>query len=132
MDDLFMKLRLFLKSPSRNQYIQDDHMKIYLRKSVRRINNQFYAFIDIANIEIIDSSKRGKGLFTLFLSTFLSRYPAINIFVECIHNQHLTYKLKQFGFAETGTGIHDLHMFLLNSKNTVTPSDVYSLNKYFH
>ena len=102
LDDLMMKINLFLFKNIRNEWIYFDYGKIYVRKSKRNCNGEFIDCFDFSSIEL-DEEYRGKGFFKLFLNKFINTYPNKNIFVESILNPELYVFLKKFGFKENGS-----------------------------
>lgn len=99
LDNLIMKIRLFLFKKIRNEWIYFDYGKIYVRQSKRFYNGKLIDCFDIASIEI-DEEYRGRGFFKLFLNKFIETYPNKNIFVESILNPKFLVYLKNYGFIE--------------------------------
>lgn len=96
--EFFEKLREFLKSDTRNLWINTNDFKIYVRKSKRPYNNKLISCLDLATIEVFEP---GKGLFTVLLNVLL-RMKMHNIFIESIINERFYKFLALLGFEECG------------------------------
>lgn len=103
---LFQDLHLFLKTKLRNKWIQNDVIKLYVRKSQRSIEGKVYDFFDFASIEIINEDDRGNGYFTNFLFSFMGKYPTKNIYIECVLTERFKTYLIKLGFKERDTHIY--------------------------
>lgn len=94
--EIFDEIDKFLSSNLRNTYVNDKNISIYVRKSKRFIDGNYYDFFDIANISI-EEEYQNKHVFTDFIEKFISKYP-FNIYVESILNPAVTTVLNKFGF----------------------------------
>ncbi len=111
--DLFKQIDQFLLTTfPRNIWISDDIIKVYIRKSKRIINGEMLDFFDIASIEISEES-RGGGIFTSFMTEFISRYPDFNVYVESILNPAIEHVLKKFDFKYKDKTEFDINMYRL-------------------
>jgi hypothetical protein len=108
--NLISELDKFLNSSIRNQYIGDENISIYIRKSKRSIDGKLIDFLDIANISI-DEKIQGKKVFTNLIQTIISKYPNTNIFVESILNPAVETVLNKFSFKRKSGP--DNNMYLL-------------------
>ena len=88
-----------------NQWIEEPHMRIYVRRSLRMLGNnkdgenKLTPCLDVATIEV-DEEKRGKGLFTLFLSRVENEAKNLhrNVYVESIQEPRLVKFLTKRGY----------------------------------
>ena len=99
VNNIITQLLNFYKGNSRNQWIFNEYLKMYVRKSQRYFNSQILPFIDIASIEI-GESYQGQGLFPMILDKILQFFESENIFVESILNPKLEKILKDKGFVK--------------------------------
>ena len=116
-ENLFKQIDLFLSSFQRNKWVDDD-IKIYLRKSHRKVKefDNVVLFIDLASIEIFDEKNHNKGIFSSFLKEFIDRYKDKNIFVESIVNPALIHILEKFGFKLVeNTNVYQIDMYYLSN-----------------
>lgn len=93
MHDIFLKIEKFLESNQRNLWIENRLFKIYVRKSIRKIEGKVSNFLDLASFEIKIEDKKGIGNFT-YLLTLIEDKIKYNIYVESILNERL------YGFLE--------------------------------
>lgn len=110
---IFDQLLLFLGGKRTNQYIRDDAMSIYIRKSRRLIDGEMIQFLDLANIQIEDDYQN-KGIYSNLMKKIVEKYPDYNIFIENILNPHTEPILKKLGFKYTDSV--DRCMYMINNK----------------
>ena len=91
IDDILNKISIFLDSGLRNAWIDNDSIKIYIRKSKRVFKGNVYDFFDFANIEVTEP---GTGLFTKILEKFEEIYPTKNIFIESVLTERFSNYIK--------------------------------------
>ncbi len=109
--DIFIQLEQFMQSPLRNKWLEDDNIKVYVRKSQRNIGqNKLYSFLDLASFEVVEQNK---GTFTNFLTELLRRYPNVNLYVESILNPKVESILKKFNFVYHTNDPFNVNMYLL-------------------
>jgi hypothetical protein len=99
-----MNLEEFVRKAScRNQWISEDYLAAYVRRSVRFIDNQMVPCFDIASVEI-NVGYHNKGIFTDFLRRFedFARKDNCYVFVESIQTDFLLSFLLKNGYKETG------------------------------
>ncbi|MCT7958857.1 hypothetical protein [Laspinema palackyanum] len=80
----------------KNRWISDEKIKVYLRLSWRKYNNQVQQFLDIAAIEV-DEEYRFQGLGKQFLQFCRSNSP-YPVMVENCDNPHLRNHLQKQGW----------------------------------
>lgn len=95
-----MNLNDFLTGTDRNAWIDERHMKVYVRKSTRIIGTAAGFFLDLASVEV-DEDKRGGGVLTLFIKRFEREAKRLNrgVFVESILEPRLIPFLTKNGYA---------------------------------
>ena len=83
----------------RNQWISERNISVYVRKSVRMIEGDLVACLDIGSVEV-DEEHRGVGIFTGFLQRMEDYGKKLNrtIFVESILEPRLLRFLLQRGY----------------------------------
>jgi len=101
LDDLMVKISIFLHWKMKNEWLYFDYGKIYVRKSKRLSEDKLIDCFDIATIELYEEFQ-GKGFFKLFLKKFIETYPDKNIYVESILNPNFYIYLMKFGFIKIG------------------------------
>jgi len=120
-EPIFKQLDLFLKSPSRNQWLHDDPenpiMSVYVRKSRRLINGSSKDFFDLASITI-DESHWGQKIFQNFLKRLVSDYP-FNIYVESILSPAVEHVCEKFGFIKH----HSINRYLIRDRISESVSE---------
>ena len=92
-----MNLQEFISLPMRNQWIREKDISIYVRKSVRYLNEEYFHCLDIASVEV-DEGKRGEGIFKQFLLRFerTAKECGRVSFIENVQNLRLRdYLLKE-------------------------------------
>lgn len=98
VDDILDQISNFLESNSKNIWIGNDSIKIYIRKSKRYFKGNFFDFFDFASIEVENT---GQGLFTQILKKFEEIYPDKNIFIESVLTERFANYIKNvLGFEE--------------------------------
>lgn len=109
-----MNLKQFItQTYIRNAWIEEDYVKIYVRKSIRNINGKLFHFLDLASIEV-EEEYQNSGIFTKLITDILSIYPDLNIFVEAILNPIIPHVLNKFDFIEqSNEGEFQFNMYLL-------------------
>ena len=96
-----MNFDTFVKVDSlRNAWIYERDIAIYVRRSIRFINNQSVKCLDIGSVEVVEK-RRGKGVFTAFLSRFEKEAKKLNraVFVESILEPRLVRFFIQRGYS---------------------------------
>lgn len=97
------QLRLFLShTHARCDWLEDDIMKVFLRKSYRRIWNERVWTMDIANV-VVTEKYRGKGYFRAFIqkSELLLRElrpDLVGIYIENVQQERFRDSLPRMGF----------------------------------
>lgn len=103
VDDILNKIDDFLLSPVKNTWIENDEIKIYVRKSKRYFKSQVFDFFDFATIDVENT---GHGLFTQILKKFEEKYPEKNIFIESVLTERFADYIKnKLGFEEEPNNI---------------------------
>ena len=103
-----MNLDEFLTSTERNAWIDEPHMKAYVRKSnrlltVKTLQNPTLTHtpcLDMATVEV-DEDRRSGGVLTLFIKRFEREAKRLNrgVFVESILEPRLIPFLAKNGYA---------------------------------
>ena len=95
------KLSEFIKnadnSGPRNLWIEDENMKVYVRKSRRLLAGKMICALDIATISV-DESKQRQGFCTNFLTEAHESNPWDATFVECVLDKNLSSSLIRRGW----------------------------------
>ena len=91
-----MDLKRFLASPLRNVWISEPYIRVYVRKSIRLIDNVHRDCLDIGSVEV-EPHKRNNGVFSKFLLKFEKTAKRLNraVYVESILNSRLEEMLKK-------------------------------------
>lgn len=89
-----MNLTEFIASDCRNMWIEDDNIKVYVRKSTRFIEGEMKPFLDIASV-LVD--EQGKGTFTKFMTDAMCTDK--NLYVESIMNPIVLRICDKLGFT---------------------------------
>lgn len=97
VDDILNQIQYFLDSSERNKLIDNNSIKIYIRKSKRYINDKLLDFFDFATIEATETNT---GLFTEILRRFEEKYPDKNIFIESVLTDRFANYIRKLGFIE--------------------------------
>lgn len=113
--DIFNQIDAFLKSNIKNTWIENDSMKVYIRKSKRYVNNEILDFFDIASVEV-NEEYQGNGFFTDFMKNFLTKYIDKNVYVESIINPAIEHILKKFEFKYLTNSEFNINMYKLSKK----------------
>jgi hypothetical protein len=101
-----MNLNEFLASTNRNTWIDEPHMRMYVRKSNRFLSKKTIhnsipttPCLDMASIEV-DVDMRGKGVLTLFIKRFEREAKQLNraVYVESILEPRLVSFLIKNGY----------------------------------
>lgn len=93
------KVDAFMNGSFKNQWIEINGFRMYVRKSKKYHKGELFDCFDIASIE---AQHPGTGLFTEILTQLLVIYPETNFFAESILNPRLPAFLKKYGFVEYG------------------------------
>ena len=95
-----MNLDAFLASKDRNAWIDEKHMKVYVRRSMRLIGTDTVPCLDLATVEV-DEDKRGGGVLTLFIKRFEreAKTRRRGVYVESILEPRLIPFLTKKGYA---------------------------------
>lgn len=100
VDEILDKIDMFIKSPQKNIWIENNAIKIYIRKSKRYFKGEVNDFFDFASISV---EKTGKGLFSQILQKFEEIYPDKNIFIESVLTDRFAYYIQhKLGFETDG------------------------------
>lgn len=96
------QLQQFIKDAetgdSRNLWIADDDMQVYIRKGHHLLpNGKIATTLDIANVTV-EPSKQRKGLWTAFLAKAQEINPWEGVYVECVHTPYLAMSLMKQGW----------------------------------
>lgn len=91
IDDILNQISKFINSNTRNMWISNDAISIYIRRSKRSFNRNMYEFFDFASIEVTEP---GEGLFTKILERFEELYPDKNIFIESVLTERFANYIK--------------------------------------
>jgi hypothetical protein len=94
--DVFDK---FMAGEVRNAWIEDDALRVYIRKGNRYINRKHVQTIDVANI-MSNPKHQGKGFFKAFMQ-YVESYN-MPVYVENIFNPALTDMLIKNGYEKIG------------------------------
>lgn len=94
----------FLRSRYNNQWLELEHMRVYVRKSQHYVEGNVVKTFDVANVTV-DEAMRGKGIFKSFLADVkkLLADPALKgdiegIYAENVLNRRLEQSLPEMGF----------------------------------
>lgn len=99
-----------MESSNRNLWLDDKHLRVYVRKGIHYIEGQKLHMLDIANIESVPKHK-GKGWFKDFMLKVESF--GLPIFVENIHNPNLLVMLLKHGYREIHSDTTAKHVYKL-------------------
>jgi len=97
-----MNLSKFLINDKvRNLWIEEPHMRVYVRRSFRNIGSKTFLCLDCASVEV-DEDYRGKGIFSTFLIRFEKEAKKLNraVFVESIQEPRLRNYLLTIGYKD--------------------------------
>jgi len=95
-----MNLSLFLSNDNlRNTWIKEKDIEVYIRRSVRIIENKMHPCLDIGSVEVKEK-KRGRGTFSCFLNRFEEEAKKLNrcVYIESILNPRLIKYLLGKGY----------------------------------
>lgn len=83
----------------RNLWLQDDTMKVYVRKGFHILSQgqRVSVTLDIAAVEV-EEEKRGQGYWNEFLTKAHEMNPWDATFIECVHNPRLAASLIRHGW----------------------------------
>lgn len=85
------------------KWIDDDDMKVYVRKSRRLLTPDLISVcLDIASVEV-EEEKQGKGIFSSFLEKAHEMNPWDATYIECVVNQKLRAFLEREGWTQGKT-----------------------------
>lgn len=102
----------FINSPLRNQWLQFQHIDVYVRKAHRLIEDrQRIDTLDIANI-VVEEGHQGKGIFTAFLKDAEDIASEVNrkVYIESILEPRLITFLNNRGYRYLKYPIEDHNM----------------------
>jgi hypothetical protein len=91
--------QVFINSRQRNQWLETDTIKIYIRKGTHMIDGNLAKTLDIANINI-DETERGQGVGTMLIDWLHQQNPFPVTHVENIQNPRLYTHLKRLGWLD--------------------------------
>lgn len=97
-----MNFDIFIQSDNvRNAWIHERDISIYIRRSVRFIDNEAIPCLDIGSVEVVEKH-RGIGIFTSFLNRFEEASKKLNrvVFIESILNARLVSFLARRGYVK--------------------------------
>jgi predicted GNAT family N-acyltransferase len=78
-----------------NEWIEDDDMKVYVRKGRRLLDGKMRITLEIGNV-VVNPELRGQGRFTTFFYEAIKMNPWDAIYVECVWNARLAvFLIKQ-------------------------------------
>jgi hypothetical protein len=100
-----MTLIQFIKSKSRNLWINEPNIRVYVRKATHSIDGEFLPCLDIGNVEV-DFDKQRRGIFSRFLDKFEREAKKLGrvCYMESIMNDHLKkYLISKRGYRITKT-----------------------------
>lgn len=84
---------------SKNEWIHDAFMKVYVRKAFHRLRtNEILTTLDIASVEVYEEY-RNQGLWTEFIHHAHLINPWEATFIECVHNSTLYKSLLRHGWS---------------------------------
>ena len=95
-----MTLDEFLDNPLlRNEWIAEKNIRVYIRRSVRYINEKMTPALDVGSVEV-DEGKRGQKVFTEFLRSFEAAAKCAGriVYVESILEPRLVPFLARMGY----------------------------------
>jgi hypothetical protein len=108
---IYTKIDEFVLSNERNKWIKSDGIDLYVRNSVRFIDNIEYKCLDLASIEI---KNKNKGVLTNLLKHLIDK-NVYNLYIESILSPTALHVLNKFDFKEYYIG-ESLNMYLLINK----------------
>jgi GNAT superfamily N-acetyltransferase len=97
-----MNFDAFIKATHlRNAWIYEQDIAIYVRRSMRFINDTTVLCLDLASVEVAEHVQ-GRGVFTAFLYRFEQEAKKMNraVFVESILNKRLENFLLKKGYIQ--------------------------------
>lgn len=92
-----MTFEEFLKSRSRNAWIDYGPLSIYVRKGIHSIGKEYKDTFDLANMHISDDRKKRQGTFTKFLE-MVEENVDVPVYVENILNEWMIDFLIERGY----------------------------------
>ena len=99
MSNILDQVDEFMKNSSRNLWLQDDILSIYVRRSLRKFDGELQRCFDVSNIHQINPKYAGQGYFRKFMEKVEQfGYP---VYVESISlsNTHLLRILTKNGYT---------------------------------
>lgn len=93
-------LLTFLKSKMRNAWIENEIIKVYVRKGRHILAGEVRTTLDIAAVSVQEEFSR-QGIFKSFLKFAHETNPFQATFVECVHNEILASFLLRNGWTQT-------------------------------
>lgn len=116
MKPIAASLKSFLESPLRNEWIGDDTIKVYVRKSRRNIEGQMIDCLDIATVEV-EEEERGKGIFTDFLKDAIALNSFTCIFIENVQQDWFAQFFMRQGFKRDPRHMEDCCLYLIDNSS---------------
>lgn len=90
---------------SHNSWIQDDKIKVYLRKGRHVVHPHILATtLDIGAVEV-DEKFQKQGIWTNFLNQAITLNPWEGVYIECVHNLDLAASLFKRGWFQVAQSI---------------------------
>jgi hypothetical protein len=94
------QLTKFLDSPLRNEWLQSEQMKVYVRKGVHLgTDRKAHRYLDIANVEVAPQFRR-EGRFKAFLAFCQEIQPYDGLKLECVLNKDLRTYLRRLALRD--------------------------------
>jgi hypothetical protein len=116
MKELKNEVAAFINSRNKNQWLDGNHVQLYLRKSHRCYQGDMVQCLDLASISV-DEKHRNKGLSKKSIKMLLKLNPFKILFIENVLNPHLyesITKSYQTEYSET----HPACIFVKNKRAT--------------
>ncbi|MEI8270924.1 MAG: hypothetical protein WCG45_06180 [bacterium] len=105
--NIFEKLKNFIDESKEkrinNSWIDDENMKVYIRKGYHLIEGKMTPTLDIASISV-EEEKQNKGFCSQFLEDAHEQNPWDATFVECVLNTNLASHLLRNGWLPCQLG----------------------------
>jgi hypothetical protein len=90
-------LKQFLASNNRNLWMNGSGLAVYVRKSIRLIEDRMVPCLDIANMQ---AQRPGRGTGGRFIEDAQLLNPYEAIFIECVQNERLASRLERTGWIK--------------------------------
>lgn len=96
--DLIVDFHFFRQKPLNRVWLENEAIKLYVRKSIRLIEGQQLDFIDIASI-IVNENYQNKGFFQSVLKELLE-FKTLNFYAENVCTDRSRHIFTKFNFVE--------------------------------